>query len=468
MILKGIVGMVALLAYQTTHSEMVMPVLYGWYTDISDDYEDSCLEDHYQYKNMETGTAFELAQKILVPTKEHKDCYWQTVKLKPTFDFPDDFPGTRNQWNQLKKNPLAKTQKASRTCINVDERSGHEVEIDSISMNIYPSYRCPTGSYYSLDRDTKNLGCTTKPIGCAADIVGRDLDTTNKKGDDNVPLYIKHLGHIGLTYPSYSGSGVIEVLNETSVIQDNSMDDFKNKTRFWGQRYGAQSNKNIDILNGVKIISAASKQKSCSTGTKYTLSWSFYPCDAEKRAKFRCDSFVYYAYLTGANIDLGYTPLITYPSTIFKSMMNCREQSGVPCNQDIPDPEVDLANVYVLKPIVLVAKQMKNILKSNALNINELDIASYTYVKSKDETRENKINLLWNLVMKYQSNPTRASYLIDIMSELDPIEKADEVIREFKNTNDHGMKLNYLTLLLDSIPNHHMIEQSASIPAQIN
>ena len=455
MILKGIMSVVALLAYQTTHSEMVMPVLYGWYTDVTEEYEDACLENHYKYKNLETGTAFELAQKVLVPVNNRKDCYWQKIVLKNESDSPDDFPGTNEQWEQLEKNPSTTTQKASRACVD-----SNEIERDSISMIIYPSYRCPKGSYHSLDPITLSLGCSTKPLGCYGDIVGRDLDTANKEGDDKDPIGIKHLGHIGLTYPSLSGSSVLEVLKDNPVVQDNHMEDFKNKTRFWGQRYGTQSKKNIDFISGIKIMNAALQQKSCSTDTEYTFSWSFSPCGDEKKpAKFRCDSFVYYAYLTGANIDLGYTPLITYPSTIFKSMLNCREQSGVPCNQNIPDPEIESTNVYVLKPTILVAQKVRKILAADELNINELDIASYTYVKSKDETRENKIKLLWDLAIKYQSNPIKSSYLIDIMSELDPIEKTDEIIRAFQETNNHSIKLRYLRLLLGSVPNSRM-EQS--------
>lgn len=453
MVLKGIIWMVALLVYQTTHSEMVMPVLYGWYTEATEEYQDACLEYHYRYKNLETGTAFELAQKVLLPVSNRQDCYWQKVKLSAADDYPRDFPGSYEQWKQLSSNQSAIAQKASRACLDQDE-----IMKDSISMTIYPSYRCPNGSYYSLDPDTREVGCSTKPLGCYGDIVGRDLDTSNQEGEDKDPSHlIKDFGHIGLTIPFLSGQSVIEVLDEAPVIQENDIETFKNKTQFWGQRYGTPSKNEIDLISGVKIVATAVTQNECPTD--YTLSWSFSPCTAKKHAKFRCDSFVYYAYLTGANIDLGYAPLVTYPSTIFKSLTNCREQSGASCNQNIPVPEIEQVGAYVLKPIILVAQKIKNILASDDLNIRELDIASYTYVKSKDETRKNKINLLWSLVMKYQSNPIRFSYLIDIMSELDPIEKTDEIIQAFQETNDHSIKLRYLTLLLDSVLINRVMEQ---------
>ena len=451
MILKGIVMAVALLVYQTTHSEMVMPVLYGWYTDVTDEYKDACYVDHYKYENLETGTSFELAQKVLVPVNNRKDCYWQKIVLESEFYSPDDFPGTNKQWKELSKNPSVTTQKASRACVDSDE-----IKRDSISMTIYPSYRCPKGSYYSYDPYAYELGCTNIPMGCYGDIVGRDLDVTNQDCDNPNECWFKKLGHIGLTSPSLDGQNVIEVLNDGVVIQENGMDSFKNKTRFWGQRYGAPSENNIDFMMGIKTLVAAEEQRTCST--KYTYSWSFSQCDAENNAKFRCDSFVYYAYLAGANIDLGFTELLTYPSTIFKSMLSCRDQLGSPCSQNIPDPEMQQTNAYIFKPAVLAAKNVTQILSKEKVDISNLDVESYAYVKSKDEPRENKINLLWSLVKKHQSNPFKSSYLADILSELEPIEKTDEIIREFHKTNENRLKLQYLALLTGSMTSNRAIK----------
>lgn len=461
MILKRLIILMSLLASQMSYSEIVMPVLYGWYTGIESDYQDTCLENHYNYKNLAEGTAFQLAQKTLLPKKNHDNCYWESITLEPspngTF-MPEDFPGSSEQWRELSKDPSYRTQRAIRLCNDLDD-----ITYDSVSMDIFPAYRCPEGSYNSLDRDALELGCTTKPLGCYGDIVGRNLDTVNNEGEDLAPTAIKNLGHIGLTVPSINGVTALEVLHDDVVIQEHSLEDFKKMTVFWGEKYGAPSNDKIDVISGINIVVAAEEQKKCAT--KYTLGWSFSPCVSGKNAKFRCDSFVYYAYLKGANIDLGYKPLWTYPSTIFKSMNSCRAQSGELCRSDMPDPViVEDVKSYVLKPTFLAAQDVQTILSKDKLDIGKLDIASYAYVSSKDESRDNKINFLWDQIIKHEFDSVKFSYLTDILSELEPIEKTDEIISHFNKIKDNDKRLIYLTLLLDAITpervNGHPNEES--------
>ncbi len=57
----------------------------------------------------------------------------------------------------------------------------------------------------------------------AGDVVGRDLNYA----------VIGWLGHVGM----WTGSSVLEVLNEPTVIHTNTLTNFKNRTRYWGARY---------------------------------------------------------------------------------------------------------------------------------------------------------------------------------------------------------------------------------------
>ncbi len=442
--LKIIISAIILINYQSAYCEIVMPVFYGWYTNSKHDYEDSCFQDHYRYKNLETETtAFELAQKVL-SAPERNDCQWQRVSLNPTWYHADDFPGTYDQWKELSQNSSAITQEATRSCLNLN---GYEVT--SISTYIFPSYRCPKGSAHSLDLDSFESGCSTKPSGCEADIVGRDLDTKNEEGEDPDKIGIKNFGHIGLAAATLDGQQVLEVLRGKQVVQLNPINDFKNKTTFWGERYGTTQKSNLEFMEGYKILMAAYGQGSCSP--EYTLTWSFAPCNSGKPPKFRCDSFVYYAYLTGANIDLGYTPLLTYPVTIFNSMLNCRDQVGYSCIKQFLVPEKDQISSYVLKPAILAEQKITAIMSENLIDIKNLDRASKAYIMATDETRENKINLLWTLLLQHQSNPLKFDYLSDVLAELEPIEKSVAIIEAFQKTNDPHLKLKYLTILVSSL-----------------
>lgn len=444
--LKKVICVFMLLGYQAAFCEIVMPILYGWYTDIKHDYEDSCFLDHYKYTNLETTTAFELAQKVL-SVDQRNDCQWQRVTLKEqSWLKSDDFPGTYEQWETLSQNSSAVTQEATRFCLD-----DHGQQIDSISVYIYPSYRCPAGSFYSLDNSDGDyeLACTTQPMGCFADIVGRDLDTKTNSGTDPDIIGIKNLGHIGLVYPNMPTPAVLEVLDEENVVQVNDIDSFKNKTRFWGGRYGTPQKNNLESTEGIMIVTTASEQMTCAP--EYTLTWSFSPCNSGKPAKFRCDSFVYYSYLKGASIDLGYTTLLTYPSTIFNSMFNCREQLGYPCVEDIPAPEIETFNSYVLNPANILERKLTNIMSESTIDLKNLDNVTRNYILDKDVSRENKINILWSLLLEYQANLLKFDYLADVLSELEPIEKAEEIIGVFNKTDDFHLKYKLLNLLIGSM-----------------
>ena len=56
-----------------------------------------------------------------------------------------------------------------------------------------------------------------------ADIVGRDLDI----------FLLGQLGHVGL----WTGKNVLEALNSTPAINENSLQNFKSRSQYWGAVY---------------------------------------------------------------------------------------------------------------------------------------------------------------------------------------------------------------------------------------
>ena len=149
----------------------------------------------------------------------------------------------------------------------------------------------------------------------AADVVARNLDSWIGQG----------FGHIGI----WTGSSVLEVLNEPVVIQTNTLSNFKTRTSFWGARYGISGN------YAAQIISAGYAQRNYSP--TYTLSASYteggkinYSCiqydrygqcvryvKSQTRGVFRCDTFVNYAFLKGSGylIIQNWNPIT--PSILF-------------------------------------------------------------------------------------------------------------------------------------------------------
>lgn len=147
-----------------------------------------------------------------------------------------------------------------------------------------------------------------------ADVVGRDMAD---------PI-LGPLGHIGI----YTGSGILEVLKSSSVIEVNSLANFKSRSKYWGARYG------YGYPQASSIISAGLSQRSYSPS--YTLSpfWVegkvIYKCtqynkygqcvrqtSSVQRASFRCDTFVNYAFWKGMNRNLTNAGPVINPWLVF-------------------------------------------------------------------------------------------------------------------------------------------------------
>ncbi len=175
-----------------------------------------------------------------------------------------------------------------------------------------------------------------------AQILGRDLGISG----------LAWAGHVGLTLAKHfsdTANTVIEVLNEIEVIQINSIQHFKQATRFWGSRYGIAD----QTLAAEKITQEALRQRAlCPI---YTDSATYHigegtPENPIRCAVFRCDTFINYLFH-----HAGYT-LPTYrgktlPRLVFKAfpkahddgltqpnaaLENFKQQFDLPKNKTTP------------------------------------------------------------------------------------------------------------------------------------
>ena len=143
------------------------------------------------------------------------------------------------------------------------------------------------------------------------DVVGRNLQAWD---------LVSWLGHVGM----WNGSAVVEVLNKSPVIQQNSLSTFKAQATYWGARYGKG-------YNQYTMVSSGWNQRNYSPSYTTTAQWregkSVYKCTSynwygtcasygyvTQTAVFRCDTFVNYMYWkgTGSNLVTLFTPLNVY------------------------------------------------------------------------------------------------------------------------------------------------------------
>ncbi|MBA2711047.1 MAG: hypothetical protein H0U57_10710 [Tatlockia sp.] len=145
-----------------------------------------------------------------------------------------------------------------------------------------------------------------------AEIVGRNLNVFG----------MGWAGHVGITTAadiSQPSNQVIEVMNDTPVIQVHSLLEFKLKTTYWGSRYGISDRGE----QGTKIINEANFQRGlCPI---YTMTAAYEPgtgYDEEGKPThcgvFRCDTFINYVFHT-AGYDLPTYNSFTLPVTVFSA-----------------------------------------------------------------------------------------------------------------------------------------------------
>jgi hypothetical protein len=147
-----------------------------------------------------------------------------------------------------------------------------------------------------------------------AEIMGRDL---NVKG-------FGWLGHVGIaTATMYTSNGmlqnsyiVIEVLNEPTVAQINSIVNFKSRSRYWGSKYGIADSGD----RGFGVILEANHQRwwcpEYTLDTDYRIGkGNLHTGTPFKCGSWRCDTYVWWAfYSQDWNVMRGRTWL---PSVLF-------------------------------------------------------------------------------------------------------------------------------------------------------
>lgn len=420
-------------------AENLLPTYSEFYFDVpSDAIYDSCHDIKINQYHLRDPSPQKIATAYFSSLPVRSDCSWNQGKFDRLDIYPPlFFPGSLSSWQTLIKTTPTTPQTQVWTYSCVDKQGK---QITSMELPVYPKYDCPFGTLVSRPKkflDGKGgsyFECSTTPDICLADVPGRDL---------GVP-FLGSKGHVALGVPFDSesknvGSYVIEVLDEDTVIQKNTLENFKARTTYWGTKYNVNTHERYvgyDYLpedEASAIIEAAWQQRYynpeyhlnsdlCREGKVEEL--PVFNADSsiwEKQngiisAYFRCDTFVAYAYnkVLGREknpchlIDEDGKPVADNPLhffqsikpyIVFKSFLDIRYDMG-----PFPPPaENTQTDKYYW-------------LEQEATQIIQL----------AGPTPEQKQKALWSFAQKNKSNPDNWAYLLEKLNS----EKATYLIRD--------------------------------------
>lgn len=429
----------------------VLPVFSGeWYTQATYQVtDDGCLRGNYSYENEKSGSAKEVASVLLENVSKRPDCEWRDAKCiyKTTSNPPDDFIGSAADWIIISNDIGIQTW--GRDCVSVKGDV-----LDNSYVTIQPKYICPEGSRYTLKPTVNIDGCEIQPDTCLGDVAGRRL----RLGDNTTVL-----GHVGITgIEDY----VLEVLDNDSVVNLDDFEQFKSKSMggFWGEKYDLKNVKALTYLQGMQIFEAGTKQ--ALYNPKYTLSWNWHPgndafhfrWDTSKKiwhqiysarnALFRCDSFVYYCYLAGANLHI--VPKFRFPvnpKTIYSQFQSERK----PVGGKVKDQSRNIltGNNYVI--VKATSALIFAVFDHKKFDISQVDLATYAYVHNGRIPKQEKINTLWDIANQYQSDPEKFDYTIDILKALKPFTLIPSIVSLYHQQSIEKNKQALLSLLNEVI-----------------
>lgn len=457
-------------------AEQMLPIFSGfWYTDISSsipgNHLTACLKEEYSYKNHLPGTAEQVASTLLSSPRERTDCNWEPAELfESQKNFPPDFifqnQKTLSEWQSMINNGQPTSQIWNRNCVTTDKNGSRHI-LDSISITIHPQYICPQNATYGVDINNleSGAGCTTQPAPCFADVAGREL---------NRPFPVSALGHVGLTTGLVKDPAknqyaiqVIEVLdaddtgNKAGIyIHDHDASFVHNQNlKYWGTKYGVNGQSLLDI-QAYQILGAAASQMQFPF--EYTRGWDWHPGAYANYqifntatqtwthqigitpAKFRCDSFVYYAYsMAGKFILPKYKKFIT-PLDIFNALNDCRNSDGSYCK-----PTSNPSSLSILQKND--SQAFLFLIAAPSTDLHSLDQSSYDYIHSPLVSRSQKLYQLLLLLETHINNKEKTEYIIDLLNTLKPIEILPEIITLFSQNSNAWFQEKMMLLLLSTL-----------------
>ena len=249
------------------------------------------------------------------------------------------------------------------------------------------------------------------------------------------------LGHVGIaSAPDYRvrPTVVLEALDSVPHIQENSIDNFKSRSKFWGSKGGLLSPKSYESYTVANRI--VRQYYACP---EYTITWRWREgkIDGNSRpiscGQFRCDTLVNYAYAFSPGYSLPtYNTTWTTPLAIYNYF---------PVDSDLLMPE------HLTTPLGMMSTDMNtNISTINETNLHELNAESfYQMLQNSPNISKEEVRHLWKLLTSNQVDNKVKVLFYDFISFENPDYLTDEIIKQAKN--EKGELRHKLLVILQSI-----------------
>lgn len=253
-----------------------------------------------------------------------------------------------------------------------------------------------------------------------ADVVGRSL---------NYPG-ISWAGHVGIATVPYddrdNASYVIEALNEPVVLQINTLKNFRNRSDFWGVKYGYTD----DYTRQLRIISEGEFQESFKCA-EYTVTASYRPGSGQWGAAktcpiFRCDTLVNYLYWWGGYILPTYNP----PGKLGNATLPKYVYDAIPYQRS--------SKATAKVPYVLTLTQPVNFNRLNENNINDLESMDLNEFMSavdfpEETITEKGVDSIFMLLESFRLSREKNLFLLDKLGFLVTADSLEKLIALYNN-----------------------------------
>lgn len=239
-------------------------------------------------------------------------------------------------------------------------------------------------------------------------------------------------GHVGVTtapYISQDAYQVYEALNERPVLQLNLINDFKQRSPYWGSRYGIADRG----ARAIQLLREASAQ-TC-LGAEYTISSvsisakgdtsSFPNCRTTQVGVFRCDTFLDYVYGV-ANYDITFQGRTT-PALVFAQFPYGNGDGPKALTQ----MEVRSTTLVPERIAVITQEELQAMSTEEFMTI--LDIPAQL-VSNKIITR------LWELSLDPKMSNEKRLFLMDYIGVIANLEKISDFIEFYPKTQNLELK----------------------------
>ena len=264
-----------------------------------------------------------------------------------------------------------------------------------------------------------------------ADLVGRDL------------IGAGPLGHVGIaSAPDYRmrPTIVLEAMNSVPHIQENTIEDFKSRSKYWGSKGGLVSPQSFESYTVANRI--VRQYYACP---EYTLTWRWKAGQIDGNTQpiscgiFRCDTLVNYAYAFGA----GNYSLPTYDTTWTTPLA---VYNYFPVDSDLFAPKRYLQDLLQIS----TNHYSENINLIDANNVKELrDDVFYQMLQNSPRLSQEKIEYLWKLFTLNEVDNKVKILFYDYISFESPSYLTNEIIKQAKK--EKGESRHKLLVILQSI-----------------